>query len=62
MTSNRHVDLRKTENFVRSKGKMASFQKPWLNFKIADEHLTYKGKKGVIFDNYRKILNYNSTL
>ena len=28
MASNKHVELRKRENFVRSKGKTANFQKP----------------------------------
>ena len=40
MASNKNVDLRKLENFVRSKGKRASFRKPCKNFKIVDEHLT----------------------
>ena len=54
--------MRKIENFVRSKGKTAAFRKPCKNFKIVDEILTYKGKKGVIFDNDRKILNLSTTL
>ena len=52
MTSNKHVDLRKIENFVRSKcypenllknkGKKTDFGKSCKNFKIGDGHLTYK--------------------
>ena len=60
MASNKHVDLRKIENFVRSKENRTNFRKPCKNFKIVDQHLTSKGKRGVIFDNDRK--NYNSTL
>ena len=62
MASNKHVDMRKIENFVRSKGKTATFRKPCKNFKIVDEILTYKGKIWVIFDNDRKNLNHNITL
>ena len=64
MASNKHVDLRKLENFVRSKGKKANFRKPCKNFKIVDEHLTYKRKRWVIFDNDRKLLipQYHSIL
>ena len=61
MASNKHVDLRKIENFVRSKyypediskdeGKKASFRKTCTNFKIVDGHLPYKGKKRVTFNN-----------
>ena len=62
MASNKHVDLRKTENFVRSKcypediskdkGKKANFTKSCKNFKIADGHLTCKGKRIVTFGNH----------
>ena len=45
MASNRHVDMRKIENFVRSKGKTATFRIPCKNFKIFDEILTYKEKR-----------------
>ena len=45
MASNKHVDLRKIENFVRSKGKAANFRKPRKNFKILDKILTYKGNR-----------------
>ena len=62
MASNKQVDLRKIENFVRSRGKTANFRKPCKNFKIADEILAYKGKRRVIFDNDRKNLNHNTTL
>ena len=60
MASNKHVDLRKIENFVRSKENRTNFRKPCKNFKIVDQHLTSKGKRRVTFDNDRK--NYNSTL
>ena len=62
MASNKHADLRKIENFVRSKGKTANFQKPCKNFKTVDEILAYKGKRWVIIDNDRKILNHSTTL
>ena len=52
MASNKHVDLRKIENLVRSKcfpkdiskdkGKKAHLRKSWNNFKIGDGYLTYK--------------------
>ena len=44
MANNKHVDLRKMENFIRSKGRTTSFRKPCNNFKIVDEIMTYKGK------------------
>ena len=63
-SNNKHVDFRKTENFVRSKcypkdkskdkGEKANFRKSCKNFKIVDGHLTYKGKRKVVFDNDRK--------
>ena len=56
----KHVDLRKIES-KGSKRKTANFWKPCKNFKIADEILAYKGKRWVIFDNDRKILNHNTT-
>ena len=64
MASNKHVDLRKLENFVRSKGKKANFRKPCKNFKIVDEYLMYKRKRVVISDNDRKLLipQYHSIL
>ena len=62
IASNKHVDMRKIENFVRSKGKTAAFRKPCKNFKIVDEILTYKEKRWVIFDNDRKTLNLGTTL
>ena len=61
MANNEHVDLRKIENFVRSKGKTGNFQKPCKNFKTVYEILTYKEKR-VISDNYRNILNHNAAL
>ena len=55
MVSNKQVDLRKIENFIRSKSypedipkyktKKADFRKSCKNFKISDGHLIYKGKK-----------------
>ena len=49
MASNKHVDLRKIENLVRSKGKTANFRKTCKNFKIVDEILIYIwGKMGDI--------------
>ena len=51
MASNKHIDLRKIENFVRSKGKTANLRKPCKNFKIVDEISAYKEKRWVIFDN-----------
>ena len=74
MASNKHVDLRKIENFVRSKcypediskdkGKKANFRKSCKNFKIVDGYLTYKGRRRVIFDNDGKLLmtQYHSIL
>ena len=56
MASNKHVELRKRENFVRSKGKTANFPKSCKDFKIVDEILAYKGKRQVIFDNDRKLI------
>ena len=63
MESNKHVDLRNLEIFVRSKcypedilkdtGKKANFRKSSKNFKIIHEHhLTYKGKRRVIFEGW----------
>ena len=56
MASNKHVDLRKIENFVRSKyysedilidkRKRGNFRKSCKNFKIIDGDLTYKRKRG----------------
>ena len=56
MASNKHVDLRKIENFVRSiyypeyisidKGKRGNFRKSCKNFNVTDGHLTYKEKRG----------------
>ena len=64
MANYKHVDLRKIENFVKSKcypgdiskdkGNKANFRKSCKNFKIVDGHLTYKRKIRVIFDSYRK--------
>ena len=43
MASNKHVDLRKIENVVRSKGERANFWKTYKSFKIVDEILTHRG-------------------
>ena len=59
MAKNKHVDLKKIENFVRSKEKTSNFRKPCKNFKTVDEILTCKG---VLFDNDRKNLNHNTIL
>ena len=48
MARNKHLDLRKIVNFVRSKGKTANFRKPCKSFKIVGEILTCKGKRWVI--------------
>ena len=60
MASIKHVDLRKTES-KGSNGKTTNFRKPCKNFKVVDEILAYKGKRWVIFDDDRKILNHNTT-
>ena len=60
MACNKHVDLRRIENLVRSKGKTANFRKTCKNFKIVDEILIGIGKRLVIFDNDKKILNHNT--
>ena len=62
MGSNKHVDLRKTEKFLRSKcypedmskdkGKKANFRKSFKNFNIVDEY-NIKKKRRVIFDSDR---------
>ena len=54
MASNKHVDLREIEIFVRSKcypeviskdkGKKANFRKSCENFRIVDGSLTYIGR------------------
>ena len=62
MASNKHAGLRKIENFNRSKEKTANFRKTCKNFKTADEMLTYKGNRWVIFSNERKNINQNITL
>ena len=55
MASNKHVDLRKIENVVRSTGKTANFRKTYKNFKIVDEIPIHRGKTWVIFEIDRKI-------
>ena len=62
MASNKLVDLRKIETFVRCEEKTATFQKPCKNFKTIDNILIYKGKRWVILDSDRKNLNRNTTL
>ena len=63
IASNKHVDLRKIENFVRSKyypediskdkEKKTNIRKPSKNFKIVD---AYKGERRVTFDKDKKRL------
>ena len=60
MACNKHVDLRRIENSVRSKGKAANSRKTCKNFKIIDEILIDIGKRWVISDNDKKILNHNT--
>ena len=57
MVSNKHYDLRKTENFIRSKcypedisnnKKKDNFRKSCKKLKTVDGHLIYKGTKRVI--------------
>ena len=67
IASNKHVDLRKIENFVRGKcfpedipkvkGKKANCRilKSLRAVKIFGGHLKYKGKRRVIIDNDRKL-------
>ena len=45
MASNKHDELRKRENCVRSKRKAANLPKSCQDFKIVDEILAYKGKR-----------------
>ena len=64
MASNKHVDFRQIENFVRNKcypedtlkdkEKKTNFRKSCENFKMVDVHLTCKGKRRVILDNNKK--------
>ena len=73
IASNKDFDLRKIENFVRSKcypedrskdeGKKANFRKSYKNFKIVNMNRT-KGKKREIFANDGKLLlpRFNSIL
>ena len=70
MSSNKQVDLRKIGNFVGSKcypedipkdkGKIANFKKSFENLKIANGHVTCKGKKKVIPEDDKK--HNNTTL
>ena len=70
MVSDKYADLRKTENFIRSKcypediskdkRRRANFRKSCKNFKIVDGHLIYKGKKSddriLLIPQYHSIL------
>ena len=72
--SKKYIELRKIENFVRSKyypeimskvnGKRANFRQPCQSFKIIDRYLTYKRKRVVIFGTDRNISvsQYHSNL
>ena len=61
METNKHVDLRKLENFARSKYYPGDISKEG---KIVHWRSTYKGKRRVIFDSDRKLLipQYQSIL
>ena len=63
MAETGHVDLNSIENYIRNKtypeklkgkGRKANFRKACKKFTIADGHLTYKGKRRVIFEKSRK--------
>ena len=63
MAETGHVDLNSIEDYIRNKtypeklkdkGRNANFRKACKKFTIADGHLTYKGKKRVIFEESRK--------
>ena len=63
MAETGHVDLNSIESYIRNKtypeklkdkGHKASFRKACKKFTIADGHLTYKGKRRVIFEESRK--------
>ena len=66
MRSNKYVDLKKIENFVRTKcysedipkdkRKKTNFGKYSKNIKIVHGHLTYKWRERIIFNNHRKFL------
>ena len=59
MASNKHIGLRNKycpEDILTDKRKRANFRKSCKNFKIVDGHVTYQGKRRVIFDNDRKLL------
>ena len=51
----------KWKDISKDEGKRANFRKSCMNFKIADEHLAYKGKRRMIFDNDRKLNTTNNT-
>ena len=59
MAETGHVDLNSIENYIRNKtypqklkdkGRKANFRKACKKFTFADGHLTYKGKRRVIFE------------
>ena len=63
MAETGHVDLNSIESYIRNKtypeklkdkGRKANFRKACKKFTIADGHLTYKGKRRVIFEESRK--------
>ena len=63
MAETGHVDLNSTENYIRNKtypeklkdkGRKANFRKACKKITLADVHLTYKGKRRVIFEESRK--------
>ena len=59
LASNKYFDLRKIGNFVRGKLKTANFRKPCKSFNIVGKVLTSQGKRWMIFENDRKILNHS---
>ena len=63
MAETGHVDLNSIENYIRNKtypeklkdkGRKANFRKACKKFTIAYGHLTYKGKRRMIFEESRK--------
>ena len=62
IATNKHIDLTKIENFVRSKGKIADFRKPCKKFNIVDEIPTHKGKRWVIFETIPLYFTVNPVL
>ena len=51
----------KWKDISKDEEKRANFRKSCMNFKIVDEHLAYKEKRRMIFDNDRKLNTTNNT-